>query len=93
MSDKTEKLKIKIFSLKESNLDVTWVYVGLLDFVLKLKPQNMTFHQIWANTSNLFVICLRFAASSIIRVWTYDKFPQSIRFDPESNTYILGEYD
>ena len=35
----------------------------------------------------------KFAALWIISVWTYNKFPQSIRFDPESNTYILGEYD
>ena len=38
-------------------------------------------------------IRLKFAASWIIRVWTCDEFPRSIRFDPESNTYILGEYD
>ena len=34
----------------------------------------------------------KFAASWIICVWTYDEFPRSIRFDPKSNTYILGEY-
>ena len=41
----------------------------------------------------VIAIRLKFAASWIIRVWTYNEFPRSIRFDPESNTYILGEYD
>ena len=27
-----------------------------------------------------------------ILVWTYEKGPQSIRLDPESNTYILDDY-
>ena len=38
-------------------------------------------------------IRLNFAASWIICEWTYDEFPRSIRFDLESNTYIMGEYD
>ena len=33
-----------------------------------------------------------FAASSIIRVWTYKKLPRAILYLPDSNTYILGEY-
>ena len=54
----------------------------------------MSVKQTSGNTSNRFVIRIKFAASSIFCVWTYDQFPWSIRFDPESNTtYILGEYD
>ena len=38
-------------------------------------------------------IHLNFAASSISRVWTNKKLPQTIWYSPDSNTYILGEYD
>ena len=37
-------------------------------------------------------IRLKFAASSIIRVWTYKKLPWDIRYSPDSNTYIEGFY-
>ena len=40
----------------------------------------------------VFAIHLKFAALWIICVWTYDEFTRSIRFDPKSNNYILGEY-
>ena len=53
----------------------------------------MSVKQTSGNTSNRFVISIKFAALSIFCVWTYDEFPWSIRFNPESNTYILGEYD
>ena len=46
-----------------------------------------------ANTSHCFVILIKFAPSSIIRVWTYDQFSQSIGCDHKSNTYIFGKYD
>ena len=49
--------------------------------------------RISANTSNHLVIRLKFADSSIICVWNFDKLTQSIHFDLESNTYILGKYD
>ena len=49
--------------------------------------------RISANTSNHLVIRLKFADSSIICVWNFDNLTQSIHFDLESNTYILGEYD
>ena len=38
-------------------------------------------------------IHLNFAAWSISRVWTNKKLPQTIWYSPDSNTYILGEYD
>ena len=38
-------------------------------------------------------IRLKFADSSIIRVWTYKQLPRSIRYSPDLNTYILDEYD
>ena len=38
-------------------------------------------------------IRLKFAALSIICVWTFKKLPQTIPYSPDSNTHILGEYD
>ena len=38
-------------------------------------------------------ICQKLADSEIICVWTYEKVPWIIRFNPKSNTYILDDYD
>ena len=38
-------------------------------------------------------IRLKFADLSIIHVWTYKKLPRIIRYSPNLNAYILGEYD
>ena len=36
---------------------------------------------------------LKFADSSIFRVWTYKNLPRSIWYSPDLNTYILDEFD
>ena len=67
-------------------------YLNSYQFLLCLfGPPNIS--QTWRILWPVIAIRLKFAASWIIRVWTYNEFPRSIRFDPESNTYILGEYD
>ena len=52
-------------------------------------------HWICHNGSKLWpgiAIRKKFAASWIICVWTYNELPRSIRFDPESNTFIFYHF-
>ena len=61
---------------------------------LSLSPKGTIFLsiKIWQIAQPRFAIQQKFAASGIIRVWTYEKVGRVIRLESESNTCILDEY-
>ena len=67
---------IQIMNCMKSNLYSQVIFIIIFEMAGHSAPGGYGFNQTSANTSNRFVIHLKFADSSIIRVWTYWKLPE-----------------